>query len=740
MGRKVNYLAVIFVFIGVNVYLCVQLVERFEDFRLKNAPLAIEPLIDNPPGLAGIKDVDKDGNDDIIFVQRDPVTDIGDCWIFSPLKKDAGRNVNGQIERISVPPHSVFNDAYPDEKSKAIVFSFLVYENGYFVLKELSYPGGNLVKEQKLTGLKPGDKESPPAFTKPDFVDLNEDGKVEMLFMLSSYYIHQPRGVVCFDAGSKKLLWKYYCGTLLNEMKIEDLDGDGSKEIILATGGINNGAVMNGTDDAHAYVIVLDWLGKELWKKEIGKWYTHAFSLAVVDLDRDGTLEIITATATHRAHPEVKGQIFVFNALTGAEKKFYPLVQASFSKFFIRYDGTAAARIYVGDGSGFIRMFDRDLNLLETVQENSPIIVLNASTPSKEWDVLLANTRDRLLAFDWELKEKVFEYRFERPSEGNTNFMDPFLIPFHTGQGNEALIYSDRLYRLREIELSALNTGKNMIISGLLPVFIGLILFSVFFIHSARRLSHGFHPLHCSRKIEVGETSRFLDLVREIAQQIKTPVSTISWTAEKIRQTNEGIKEEKSRQDFARLCEFLAEDVKTLKQQTHHLLKLIRIYQPRPGKVALKPCLEHLADRYRALAGENVEIRLEMDGDFSLSIDEEMFKEALTNLVDNAVDAMPEGGKLTLSAVPVTSPLTGGIEQVMLELEDTGCGIEADDLHRIFEPFFSKKQKGSGAGIGLTICQRIIEANGGTIEIYSRKNFGTRVVIIFPAAGDVEKR
>ena len=102
----------------------------------------------------------------------------------------------------------------------------------------------------------------------------------------------------------------------------------------------------------------------------------------------------------------------------------------------------------------------------------------------------------------------------------------------------------------------------------------------------------------------------------------------------------------------------------------------------------------------------------------------------MVNLVDNAIAAMPEKGQLTISVVPVTSPLKGSIKQVLIELEDTGQGIEPGDLARVFDPFFTKKQKGTG--LGLTICQRIIHAHQGTMEIHSRKNLGTKIIITLP--------
>jgi signal transduction histidine kinase len=96
------------------------------------------------------------------------------------------------------------------------------------------------------------------------------------------------------------------------------------------------------------------------------------------------------------------------------------------------------------------------------------------------------------------------------------------------------------------------------------------------------------------------------------------------------------------------------------------------------------------------------------------------------------VDAMPGGGKLTVSAIPVISPVKGRIEEALIEIEDTGHGIDEADMSEIFTPFFTRKQNENGTGIGLTICKRIIEAHKGKIEVHSRKGLGTKIAITVP--------
>ncbi len=96
------------------------------------------------------------------------------------------------------------------------------------------------------------------------------------------------------------------------------------------------------------------------------------------------------------------------------------------------------------------------------------------------------------------------------------------------------------------------------------------------------------------------------------------------------------------------------------------------------------------------------------------------------NLIFNAADAIPDaGGKIVLR----TMSLDGAVE---ISLQDTGTGIAEEDLEKVFDPFFTTKEPGKGTGLGLTVCQSLIESLGGTIRIESRKNEGTTVYVRLP--------
>jgi len=155
----------------------------------------------------------------------------------------------------------------------------------------------------------------------------------------------------------------------------------------------------------------------------------------------------------------------------------------------------------------------------------------------------------------------------------------------------------------------------------------------------------------------------------------------------------------------------------------------------------------------------NVEVRIE-EGEVSRArISAERFRQVLLNLIINAVDAMGNGGTLALRTFPVPS-WTGPrqpranrrasdppdadfssrresrrtVPAIGISVEDTGCGIPADELESIFDPFYTTKEPGKGTGLGLYLSRSIVEMAGGEILCESREGKGTRFTVILPAA------
>lgn len=115
----------------------------------------------------------------------------------------------------------------------------------------------------------------------------------------------------------------------------------------------------------------------------------------------------------------------------------------------------------------------------------------------------------------------------------------------------------------------------------------------------------------------------------------------------------------------------------------------------------------------------------------NLMADAEKLKRAFINIIQNAVDAMPEGGTLTIKG-------EASGEKIRISFKDTGIGIQQENLEKIWNPLFTTKAK--GMGFGLPTCKRIIEAHEGKITVKSKPEKGTTFTIILPLKPKTQKK
>jgi PAS domain S-box-containing protein len=175
----------------------------------------------------------------------------------------------------------------------------------------------------------------------------------------------------------------------------------------------------------------------------------------------------------------------------------------------------------------------------------------------------------------------------------------------------------------------------------------------------------------------------------------------------------------------------LEESLQVMEEQTVYMDKIVSDLQAfvQPVRIDKKPInLEELVTN--VLASVSVPSGIAVETEISENLpqiraDLQLLKRVLINLVTNSVQAMPNGGKLTLTG------LTTPESQVSLSVQDTGVGIPEAIKNRIFTPLFTTKPRGQG--FGLAVCKRVMEAHGGTISFESQEGKGAKFTIQFPA-------
>ncbi|MEN8232911.1 MAG: HAMP domain-containing sensor histidine kinase, partial [Thermodesulfobacteriota bacterium] len=133
-------------------------------------------------------------------------------------------------------------------------------------------------------------------------------------------------------------------------------------------------------------------------------------------------------------------------------------------------------------------------------------------------------------------------------------------------------------------------------------------------------------------------------------------------------------------------------------------------------------------DLYQDICEEqSITVKAQYNTDLPVLLQKDQVQQATNNLITNAIDAMSDGGTLTISTELAKA---NHIEYVSVNVQDTGEGIPADKLPLVFEPFFTTKKIGQGTGLGLPICKKIVEEHGGFIK--AKNGTGLTISMFFP--------
>jgi two-component system NtrC family sensor kinase len=179
----------------------------------------------------------------------------------------------------------------------------------------------------------------------------------------------------------------------------------------------------------------------------------------------------------------------------------------------------------------------------------------------------------------------------------------------------------------------------------------------------------------------------------------------------------------------------IVEEVDRLDRRISHLLSFSRPAPFHPLRESVPHLIEGLLPGFSELLREReVQLDLDIPSDLrDIRVDPMQLEQALVEIVSNALDAMPRGGRLRIGASNRTTGAGPG--EVCIEVADTGPGIPEQVLPSVCEPFFTTRQEGTG--LGLAIAKRYVEQNGGRLEIVSRPG-ETVVRVRVPVAAAVE--
>jgi signal transduction histidine kinase len=240
---------------------------------------------------------------------------------------------------------------------------------------------------------------------------------------------------------------------------------------------------------------------------------------------------------------------------------------------------------------------------------------------------------------------------------------------------------------------------------------------------------------HADRLKTVGQ------LASGVAHELGTPLNVVSGRANMIAR---GMVEGDAVTDSARI---IAEQAARIAAIIRQLLDFSRRRGPSLGPVDLRPIAARTIELLGTLARKrSVTLAVESPAAaLSARVDPGQIQQVLTNLVVNGLQAMPEGGTLTIRldrrhATPPADVGGPSGEFATVTVEDHGAGIAPENLPRVFEPFFTTKEVGEGTGLGLSVAYGIVREHGGWIDVQSVPGQRTRFTVFLQQAPDAPVR
>ncbi len=225
------------------------------------------------------------------------------------------------------------------------------------------------------------------------------------------------------------------------------------------------------------------------------------------------------------------------------------------------------------------------------------------------------------------------------------------------------------------------------------------------------------------RRLAAERLAAWGDVARYVTHEIKNPLFPIRLSIENLQRAYQGRGNQSTAFDeiFVQCTDIVIEEVERLQRLVDEFHRFARMPHAERKLSDLNQVVQNVVNLY-AESVENIQIKGSLALDLPpLSLDSEQITQALENLIQNAIEAIPDGGTLNISTQLVNE------EKIRIKIQDTGIGMSPETLAQIFAPYYTTKD--TGTGLGMAIVQRIINDHDGEIFVESKEGIGTTVSI-----------
>lgn len=266
-------------------------------------------------------------------------------------------------------------------------------------------------------------------------------------------------------------------------------------------------------------------------------------------------------------------------------------------------------------------------------------------------------------------------------------------------------------------------TRNRMIISAILIVLIGIVSILTLYLNQRRHLikmeEMGQRLQRAQRLSSMGQ------LAAGVAHEIRNPLNAISMASQRLRREYAPPDEER-REEFSRITGIIRDEIRRLNGIIEEFVTFFRIKRLQLKRRSLVDVLGKIVGLMEEEAtARGIMIKTEWHGsDIPVSMDEDKLRQALYNILKNAMESITGNGTITVSTHHAEA------HSVAIRIADTGSGLTAEQVEHIFDPEYTTKEK--GLGLGLTLSHEIIRSHHGEIHVQSRVGSGTTFEILLP--------